>query len=498
MASRLGQRDLTTGAIGPTLLAFALPTLGSSVLQSLNGSINAVWIGRFLGETALAATTNGNLIMFMLLAFVFGFGMASTILIGKAFGRKDVTEARRVLGTAVGSFVAIAAQAEDCVVGGLAATGWLFAPELLRLLGTPETVLPLALSYVRVIFVAMPATLMLTMLMMASRGSGDSLTPLWFMVLSVVLDSGLNPFLIRGIGPFPELGIAGAGTATAIANYVSLAGLVGYIYLRDLPLRLRGAELKFLRPDPALLRHIMGKGFPMGLQMIVISSSALAMMGLVNREGVHTTAAYGVAQQLWTYVQMPAMALGAAVSTMVAQNIGAKAWDRVPLVTRSGVIYSLVMTGPLVALLLVADRPALALFLGADSPALPIAHHIQLLATWGYLAFGVSLVLFGTVRADGQVVWPLIIMFVAMYPVRLGFAYAARPWLGADALWLSFPLGMVATLLMAILLYRRGHWREANQGSTRRGRTTAKSSGVAVAEHARSMREPAGAIAPTA
>src|SRR3954462_16040617 len=81
-----GQRDLTTGPIAPPLLAFALPTLGSSILQSLNGSINAVWVGRFLGEDALAATSNANMVMLLLMAFVFGFGMASTILIGQAFG----------------------------------------------------------------------------------------------------------------------------------------------------------------------------------------------------------------------------------------------------------------------------------------------------------------------------------------------------------------------------------------------------------------------------
>ena len=89
--------DLTQGSIGSTLLKFALPTLASSILQSLNGTINAIWVGRFLGEDALAATSNANMVMFLLTAFVFGFGMASTILIGQAWGRKDVDEARRDL-----------------------------------------------------------------------------------------------------------------------------------------------------------------------------------------------------------------------------------------------------------------------------------------------------------------------------------------------------------------------------------------------------------------
>src|SRR5258708_5046654 len=99
--------DLTQGPIAKTLLAFALPTLARSILQSLNGAVNAIWVGRFLGENALAATSNANMVMFLLTAFVFGFGMASTILIGQAWGRKDIDGARRIFGTAGGSFLLV-------------------------------------------------------------------------------------------------------------------------------------------------------------------------------------------------------------------------------------------------------------------------------------------------------------------------------------------------------------------------------------------------------
>jgi putative MATE family efflux protein len=451
-----GQRDLTSGPIGSTLLAFALPTLGSSILQSLNGSINAVWVGRFLGEDALAATSNANIVMFLLMAFVFGFGMASTILVGQAFGRRDIDGARRVIGTALGSFLLVAI--------GLAVLGWVFAPALLRLLATPPGAYDLALAYLRVIYIAMPAGLMLMMVMMALRGGGDAMTPLWFMILAVVLDSGLNPVFILGLGPAPRMGIAGAATATVIANYTALIGLLTYVYARDLPLRLRGREFRYLIPERALLKTMVLKGLPMGLQMIVISSSALALVGLVNREGVATAAAFGVAMQLWTYIQMPAMALGAAVSAMVAQNIGAGRWDRVSAITRSGVIYAVAITAALVFLLAVADRPALALFLGGDSGALPIARHIQILATWSFLMFGVTLVLFGTVRANGSVFGPLVILFIGLYPVRLGFALLAYPRLGADALWISFPVSSLSNMVLAVAFYLHGGWRKGRMG----------------------------------
>ena len=112
---------------------------------------------------------------------------------------------------------------------------------------------------------------------------------------------------------------------------------------------------------------------------------------------------------------------------MAAQNIGAGRWDRVGAITRVGLISNIVLiTRRVIAALILFDRPVLALFLGSDSPALPIARHIQLIATWNFLLFGVTMVLFATVRANGAACAPLIILAIALYPVRLGFALLAQ------------------------------------------------------------------------
>jgi putative MATE family efflux protein len=357
------------------------------------------------------------------------------------------------VGTTAGSFLLI-----TIVV---ATAGWFLCPVILRLLGTPAAAAPLALAYLRVIFLAMPALLLLTMLMMSLRGAGDSLTPLWFMMVAVLLDSGLNPVFIRGLGSAPRLGIAGSATATLIANYAALIALLIFIYARDLPLRLRGRELAFLLPNAAIVKTIVVKGLPMGIQMIVISLSALALVGLVNGHGVDTAAAFGVAMQLWTYVQMPAMALGAAVSAMVAQNIGAGRWERVGSVTRSGIIYSVLITAALVVLLTLSDRSVMALFMGGSSPALPIARHIHVVATWNFILFGMTMVLFATVRANGAVWAPLVILCIGLLPVRFGFIYATDQWLGPDAIWWSFPVSSFANVALAIAYYLNGSWKKA-------------------------------------
>ena len=480
-AARPKRGNLTEGPIGKTLLAFALPTLASSIIQSLNGTINAIWVGRFIGETALAATSNANIVMFLLISFVFGFGMAATILVGQAFGRKDIDEARRVVGTTAGAFFLISAV--------VAAAGWYLSPAILALLGTPGAAAPLALAYLRVIFLAMPALLLLTMLMMSLRGAGDSMTPLWFMVVAVILDSGLNPVFILGLGPAPRMGIAGSATATLIANYVALIGLLAFIYFRDLPLRLRGTEFRYLWCDLALLKTIIVKGFPMGIQMIVISLSALALVGMVNGHGVATAAAFGVAMQLWTYVQMPAMALGAAVSAMVAQNIGAGLWPRVSKITRSGILYSVAITTALVILMTLADRSVMALFMGGDSPALPIARHIHAVATWNFILFGITMVLFATVRANGAVWAPLIILCIGLVPVRFGFILGTDQWLGADAIWWSFPVSSFANLALSVAYYLQGGWKKARMMAP-------PPADEEMLEEALGTREPGGALRP--
>ncbi|RYD92012.1 MAG: MATE family efflux transporter, partial [Sphingomonadales bacterium] len=324
----------------------------------------------------------------------------------------------------------------------------------------PPAAFGLASAYLKAMMLTMPLNAVAVLLMMTLRGAGDAMTPLRFMIVGIVIDAGLNPLLIAGIGPFPEMGIVGSAVATLIANAVSMIGMIYVIYRRDLPIRLRGPEWRYLLPELALLRLILVKGTLMGLQMLVMTVSGLVMVGLVNHGGVYATAAYGVAFQLWNYVQMPSMAMGAAVSAMAAQNIGAGRWDRVRSITNAGLVYNFLMTGALIALLTYFDRQVLGLFMGSGSPAIPIAERMQLIAGWSLLFAGITMILFGAVRANAVVVGPLILMFINMIVLRLGFAILAQPWLGLDALWWAFPFSSTINAALATIYYLHGGWRK--------------------------------------
>ena len=449
---------LTEGPIAKTLLLFALPILGSTVLQSLNGSVNAMWIGHYLGEAALTAVSNANLILFLLLGAVFGLSMACTILIGQSLGARNMLEAKRVVGTGVTFFVSVSILV---AIGGYFATPW-----MLRAMNTPHDAQVFAEQYLRIIFIAVPSMYFYNFLMMTLRGAGDSRTPFFFMAFSVVMDIVLNPLLIFGVGPFPRMGIAGSATSTLIAQTVALFALIFTLYKRKHFLRLTSHELKFLKPDAEILRSLVFKGLPMGLQMIVISTSAIIMIHMVNEYGSKTTAAYGAATQLWTYVQMPAMAIGAAVSSMAAQNVGASLWDRVSRIAKVGVVYNFLLSGTLIAVIYLFNHGALGLFLPSDAEALSLAQHLNGIAVWSFMFFGVTFVLFGVVRATGAVIPPLVILFISMWLFRPPFAWLLAPTLGADSIWWSFPLGSLASMLMAMGYYKWGGWRRARMLST--------------------------------
>jgi len=340
--------------------------------------------------------------------------------------------------------------------------GFIAAPRLLMAMGTPPDVLGLAAAYLKVIFLALPAIYLYTFVMMALRGAGDSTTPFIFLAISAAFDVGLNPVLILGFGPVPALGIAGSALATLISQWIGLGAVVIWLYRSHHFLRLTRAEFHYLRLDGEILRALVAKGLPMGLQMIVMSSSMLVMISLVNRYGATTVAAYGACFQLWNYIQMPAMAVGMAVSSMAAQNVGARLWDRVSRIAGIGVFFNVLLTGVLVLLVTAIDRDAFAIFLGSDSPAVDIARHIHSVASWSFILFGVAFVLSSVVRATGAVVPPLIFLFVAMWLVRLPFAWLMSARLGADAIWWSFPIGSATSMLMLLVYYRLGTWKKAH------------------------------------
>jgi putative MATE family efflux protein len=451
------QRSLTEGSIRVGLFRFSLPILFANILQSLNGSVNSIWVGRFLGEAALTATSNANIVMFLLIGAAFGMALAATILIGQYIGANNLTETKRVVGTSATFFAGISV--------AMAVAGLALCRPLLIAMNTPADSLPLAVAYMRVIFLALPCLYMYAFVGAVLRGAGDSKTPFYFMLLSVGIDIALNPVFIFGLGPIPRLGIAGSALATVVAQSVSLAALIRHLYRRQHILCLHQRELALLKVDWSVVATLVKKGVPMSAQMLVLSLSGVLMITLVNRFGVDTTAAFGAALQIWNYIQMPAFAVGMGMSAMTAQNVGAGKWDRVTRIARVGVLYSVLLTGSIVLLIELLDTDVFGLFLPAGSAALAIASHLNRIVTGSFIFFGISVALFGVVRATGAVMAPFVILTVSLLVVRFPLAQVFLDRYQADAVWWSFPVSSVLSAILAALYYRYGGWRQAHMMS---------------------------------
>ncbi|WP_068773379.1 MATE family efflux transporter [Paenibacillus sp. FJAT-26967] len=453
MSKQDPKMNLTEGPIARKLLLFSLPVLYGNVLQSLNGTVNSIWVGKFLGESAFAATSNANNVMFLMLSSIFGIGMASTIMIGQSIGSGDIGQAKRVVGTSALFFFTLSMF--------VAAAGFFLSPQILGWMNTPPDAIEMANAYLRIIFMSMPFMFCFSLIMTILRGAGDSKTPFKFLVMAIILDIVLNPLLIFGWGPVPAFNISGSALATAISQFVALAAILLSLYRKKHFLRITRADRQLLRYDREIIGSLVKKGVPMGLQMIVVSTSALAMINLVNRFGSEATAAFGAAMQLSSYIQMPAMAIGGAVSSFAAQNVGAGKWDRVHRVTWLGVVFNFLMTGVLVVLIYLFNRQALGLFL-PEGRAIEIGMTINTITLWSFVIFGITFVVSGVVRSTGAVMVPLLITFLALWCMRIPLSYYLADSYGLDAVWWSFPIGFTVGSVLSVAYYFWGNWKKAN------------------------------------
>jgi putative MATE family efflux protein len=452
LKARRQPASLIEGPIARTLVVFSLPILASNILQSLNATINTAWIGHLLGAKALTASANANSLLFFLLSVGFGLGMAATILVGQSLGGQNLVQAKRVVGTTAVFFTLLSVAS--------AILGFTAAGQILHLMQTPPDAEPLARAYLRIIFLAIPALFLSTFVTMALRGAGDSRTPFYFMLISAALDVGLNPLLIRGLGPIPALGIAGSALATLIAQWLTLAALIAWLYWRRNILCITRGEFGYFRLDPVILRSLLAKGIPMGLQVVVVSSSMIAMITLINHYGSETVAAYGACFQLWNYISMPALAVGSAISSMAAQNVGAGRWDRLNRIALIGVIYNTLLTGAMIVTVTLSDNAGFALFLGNNAEAIAIAKHMHLIVSWSYILFGISFVLSSVMRATGAVIAPLLILVFSVWGVRLSAALLLSG-MGVNGILWGFPAGSIAAFIITTIYYHYGPWRNA-------------------------------------
>ncbi|SCC15977.1 MATE family efflux transporter [Bacillus wiedmannii] len=433
--------------IWKSMSMFLVPLLLSNVLQSIGQLFGMVVVGRWLGVNDLAAISAFFPLFFLLVSFVIGIGSGSSILIGQAFGAKNEDRLKAIVGTTL-TFTFIIG-----VV--LAIIGSIFAMDIMRLMGTPENIIDISVHYARILFISMPVLFLYFAYTTFMRGTGDSKTPFYFLIVSTALNMILLPILVFGWLGTPKLDVYGAAYASVISTVITFIVMLVYLKKKNHPLQLDSTVRKYLRMDGELLKLLLRLGIPASINMILVSLSEIAVIAFVNRYGSDATAAYGVVNQVASYVQMPAVSLGITVSIFAAQSIGANRFDRLQKVVKAGIIMNYVIGGVLISLIYLFSRDILSLFLTSQT-TIEIAHSLVMITLWSYLIFGHAQIISATMRASGTVLWPTVIGVVSIWLVEVPVAYylSYHTSLGIEGIWIGYPAAFIVSLILQYAYYK--------------------------------------------
>ncbi|MFP7272175.1 MATE family efflux transporter [Bacillus safensis] len=430
-----------------TMSIFLIPLLLSNILQSIGQLVSIVLVGRWIGEDAVAAISAFFPLFFLLVSFSIGIGSGSSILIGQAYGAKNEQKLKEIIGTTL-SFTFL-------IGVSLAIIGGFFATDILNLMGTPANIVEESAAYARILFISMPILFLYFVYTTFLRGTGDSKTPFYFLMISTATNILMLPILLFGWLGLPAFGLYGAAYASVISTIVTFIILHIYLYKTKHPLRIDASVRNHLLMKGDLLKTLLKLSIPSSINMILISLSEIAVISFVNDYGSQATAAYGVVNQVVSYVQMPAVSLGIAVSIFAAQFIGAGNMNRLKDVIKIGLGLNFAIGGCIIIFVYIFAPQILSIFL-TDPKTIDIAYSLVVITLWSYLIFGTAQIVAATMRASGTVLWPTIFSICSIWLVEVPVAYVLSHYtsLGIKGIWIGYPAAFFVNLLLQYSYYQ--------------------------------------------
>ncbi len=428
------------------LLIFALPMMLGNFFQQAYTMADSVIVGRFVGEDALAAVGASYSLTNVFISIAIGGGVGASVITSQTFGRRDYPRMKRSVSTALLAFLAI-----SIALGGV---GLLFSRQIMVLLNTPQNILADATTYLNIYFIGLPFLFMYNVLSSMFNALGKSRIPLYLLIFSSLLNIGLDIWMV---GPL-KMGVAGAAWATLIAQGIS-AVLSFSIFLRELKTYPGKLEGRFF--DLRELQNMGRVALPSILQQSTVSIGMMLVQSVVNSFGSQMLAGYSAAMRIESICVVPMSAMGNAISSYTAQNIGAGKEDRVKTGYRVsyGIIFAIAAAICLVVQLLA--RPLISLFLEAPSAAaFDTGIACVRFMGWFYVLIGLKMISDGVLRGAGDMT-----MFTVANLVNLGLrvilAVTLAPRFGIQFVWMAVPAGWLINYLISFFEYRTGKWKKA-------------------------------------
>ncbi len=444
-------KDLTQGDEGKQILYFAIPMLIGNVFQQLYNVIDSIVVGKYVGSVALAAVGASFPILFTLSSLVGGVTIGGSVLISQYFGAKNYQKVK-VTSDTLQIFLLVSSAILSMVF-------FLFSRDIFVLLSIPAEVLPDAVRYFdTIILTTTIPTFLLFGISAIMRGVGNSKTPIYFVVLSIVINIFLDLLFVLVFG----WGIDGVAWATAIASIAAWIALWIYLNKKEALIKFN-LNIKEWQFDIENFKLSLKIGLPSGVQQTLVGLGSMALLSIVSPYGVAVLAAYTAAGRVDMFVSMPSMNLAAALSSFVGQNIGAGRHDRIKRGLRSTLIYSWIICIALTAVVLFFGDFIMSLFTDANtehySEIISIGKEYLVIVTSFYIVFSTMFVYNGVTRGAGATVVPMLITTLSLWVIRIPLAYLLSHFFGPSGIWWSIPIGWSAGCLGAVLYYTSGAWK---------------------------------------
>jgi putative MATE family efflux protein len=440
--------DLINDPIGPSLRRFAVPLAFSFIINMVYSLIDRFYVSR-LGDPAIAAIGSSDQIVFLLFTLVSGFAVGSGIIVARRFGEGDRVGASRT-GTQALVGMAITAALVTAVMYGLLPV----IPTIMQMDTTVET---LSMEYLSMLLIGFTFNLMNFQMFSIVRSTGNAVFPMTVLVITVVLNAIIAPFLIFGIGPFPELGMRGAGLATALSQISGTA-----IALTALIRGWTNIHLDFtqFRLDAGLLRRVAKQGLPASLQMLSVSLNRAAIFAIVAGFGTNVTAAYTLGLNIDMMVFMSVFAMGIAVETATGQNLGAQQPERVRMIHRSAITQIGILMLLLAVVVWLFGTEFVKLYSQQPETIAEATQYLNITVI-GYVFFSTGLLTVRVLSGAGAALLAMSITAGSLLGIQLPLALILGYGLamGPLGVWIALAIGYAIFTLISLVIFRRNRWK---------------------------------------
>lgn len=432
------KQDLTVGNINKKLWAFAIPLMLGNVMQQFYNLVDTWVVGKYIGDNALAAVGSSYSLMTFLTSVILGLCLGSSAFFSITFGEKNIKRLKN------GMFISFVMIGIFSLI--LTFASFYLCSRIMKILQVPYDIQGIMSEYLKWIFVGIFATFLYNYFSNLLRGIGNSVIPLVFLCVSVILNIGLDLYFVLVL----KQGIRGAAIATVISQYISGIGLMIYVYIRYPELRLKYEDTKFVKRTAYDIAILSGMTC---LQQSVMNFGILMVQGIVNSFGTQIMAAFAVSVKIDTIAYMPVQDFGNAFSTFIAQNFGAGKYGRIKdgikKALKSVVLFCIFIS----AIVFIFAKPLMMIFVNAESTEI-INIGVQYLRIEGacYIGIGILFMLYGYYRAINKPSMSVVLTVISL-GIRVVLAYVLSRVIGVVGIWWSIPIGWFIADAVGICFY---------------------------------------------